>query len=114
MATSKKQPKKTSVPAAPPARSPENRENQLIELAYQVAEQRLRDGSASAQEVVHFLRMGTAKSRLEQQKLEMETELIKSKKELLEANKRSEEKYQQALDAFRLYNGQANFDDSDL
>ena len=105
---------KTSKKSAPPARSPENRENQLIEKAYQVVEQRLNDGTASAQEIVHFLRLGTAKANLEKQKLEAETHLIQAKQEVVESTKRSEEKYQEALDAFRLYNGQANADDKDI
>lgn len=102
---------KTSKTSAPPARSPENRENQLIEKAYQIVEQRLNDGTASAQEIVHFLRLGTAKATLEKQKLEAETKLIEAKQEIVESTKRSEEKYQEALDAFRLYNGQANADE---
>lgn len=114
MATKKKSVEKVKTPSSPPARNPENRENQLVELAYNLAEQRLRDGTASAQEVVHFLRMGAAKTQLEKKKLEIETELAMSKKELIESNKRSEEKYQQALDAFRIYNGQVKNDDVDV
>lgn len=113
MATQKKVVSK-SRNSSPPARSPENRENQLIEKAYQVVEQRLNDGTASAQEIVHFLRLGTAKANLEKQKLEAETKLIKVKQEVAESSKRSEEKYQEALDAFRLYNGQANSDEQEL
>lgn len=113
MATTREHHKKSSVMPVP-ARSPENRENQLIEKAYQVAEQRLNDGTASAQEIVHFLRLGTVKANLEKQKLEAETKLIAAKQEIVESSKRSEEKYQEAIDAFRLYNGQANLDDSDL
>lgn len=114
MASSKKQVEKNKIAQAPPARNPENRENQLVELAYSLAEQRLRDGTASAQEVVHFLRMGAAKTQLEKKKLEIETELAMSKKELIESNKKSEEKYQEALDAFRIYNGQAKFNDTNI
>jgi len=113
LGTAKKAPR-TSKPSAPPARSPENRENQLIEKAYQVVEQRLNNGTASAQEIVHFLRLGTAKANLEKQKLEAETELLHAKQEVMESSKRSEEKYQEALDAFRLYNGQANAEETDL
>lgn len=109
MATTRKQ-VKTSKNGAPPARIAENRENQLVEKAYKIAEQRLNDGTASAQEIVHFLRLGTAKAKLEKEKLEAETKLIQAKQEVVESTKRSEEKYQEAMDAFRLYNGQANND----
>lgn len=114
MATTRKEPKKNSVRTSPPARSVENRENQLIEKAYQVVEQRLNDGTASAQEIVHFLRLGTAKANLEKQKLEAETKLLCAKQDVMESSKRSEEKYQEALDAFRLYNGQNHVEDSEI
>lgn len=105
MGTVSKQPKSFRR-SAPPARDPENRENQLIELAYNLAEERLRDKTASAQEIVHFLKMGTAKAQLEKKKLEAETELLESKKEAVDSAKRSEATYQEAIDAFRSYSGQ--------
>lgn len=105
MGTNKKQ-GRTSQRSAPPARKLENRENQLIELAYDLAEERLIDKTASAQEIVHFLKMGTAKAQLEKQKLEAETALLSSKKDAVESAKRSEMKYEEAIAAFRDYSGQ--------
>jgi hypothetical protein len=90
---------------SPPARNPENRENQLIDLAYDLAEERLLDKTASAQEIVHFLKLGTARAQLEKKKLEAETLLLESKKEAVDSSKRSDAKYQEALAAFRVYNG---------
>ena len=92
--------------SGPPARNLENRENQLIEMAYSVAEERLINGTASAQEIVHFLKMGTAKAQLEKKKLEAETELLESKKDAVDSAKRSEETYQAAIEAFKNYSGQ--------
>lgn len=91
--------------SSPPARNIENRENQLIEKAYNLAEERLDNGTASAQEIVHFLKMGTAKAQLEKKKLEAETELLTSKKDAIDATKRSEEKYDEAMRAFQEYRG---------
>jgi hypothetical protein len=91
-----------------PARDLENRESQLIEMAYNLAEERLLNKTASAQEIVHFLRMGTAKSQLEKKKLEAETELLSSKKEAIDSSKRSDEMYQEAIDAFKMYGGQSD------
>lgn len=105
MGNNKKQ-GRTSQRSAPPARKLENRENQLIELAYDLAEERLIDKTASAQEIVHFLKMGTAKAQLEKQKLEAETALLSSKKDAVESAKRSEMKYEEAIAAFRDYSGQ--------
>lgn len=90
---------------SPPARNPENRENQLIDLAYELAERRLIEGTATSQEIVHFLRLGTAKSQLEKKKLETETKLLESKKEAIDSSKRSDEAYERALSAFRIYQG---------
>ena len=96
---------KTSRRSSPPARSLENRENQLIEKAYDVAEERLNNGTASAQEIVHFLKMGAARAQLEKEKLEAEVHLLESKKEIMDARKQSSEAYAEALAAFRSYNG---------
>ena len=88
------------------ARNPENRENQLINMAYDLAEERLRDKTASAQEIVHFLKMGAAKTQLEKRKLETEAELLQSKKDAVDSAKRTDERYKEAIDAFRSYSGQ--------
>lgn len=96
-----------------PARNLENRENQLIAKAYDLAEERLDNKTASAQEIVHFLKMGTAKAQLEKKKLEAETHLLESKKEVVDSAKRSNEAYEEALAAFRSYSGSEPPDDDD-
>ena len=97
--------------SAPPARSLENRENQLIEKAYNLAEERLDNKTASAQEIVHFLKMGTAKAQLEKKKLEAETALLDSKKEAVDSMKRSEATAEEAIKAFRSYQGSDDVDE---
>lgn len=87
------------------AMTPEARENQIIALAYDRAEERLRNGSASGQEIVYFLKQGAAKARLEQLKLEKEVELLKAKTEVLESGKVAEELYSKAIEAMRKYSG---------
>lgn len=99
---------------SPPARNPENRENQLIDMAYDLVEKRILEETASAQEIVHFLRLGTAKAQLEKKKLETETKLLESKKEAIDSNKRSDEAYERALSAFRLYQGVGQEEDDDF
>lgn len=44
-----------------PALTPEARENQMISLAVDLAEQQLRDGTASSQVITHFLKLGTTR-----------------------------------------------------
>lgn len=89
-----------------PALSPEARENQLISLAYDLAEERLSDKTASSQEVTHFLKLGSSKAQLEKEKLKQENALLLAKTESLESAKRVEELYDKALKAMKSYSGQ--------
>ena len=95
-------------PPLRPALTPEGRENQLIALAMDLAEQRLRDGTATSQEVTHFLRLGSPRNRLEEEKLKKEIELLEAKKSDLESREKVEELYSEAMKAFGIYSGQAN------
>jgi hypothetical protein len=94
-----------------PATTPEGRENQLIALATDLVEQRLRDGTASSQETTHFLKQSTAKARLEKEILELQKELIAAKTEALRSQKSSEELYEKALRAMGIYSGNGGSDD---
>ena len=92
-----------------PALSPENKEQQMISLAYDLVEQRLLDGTASSQETTHFLKLGT-------RKYQEEIDLLRAQKEKAEAQvmksaKRVEELYEDAIKAFRNYNGQDDDED---
>lgn len=97
--------KKADKPRPLPALDPESRENQLISLAVNLAEEKLRDGTASNQLIVHYLKLGSTKERLEKEKLEKENELLKAKTEALESAKRSEELYAEAIRAITRYSG---------
>lgn len=97
-----------------PAKSPEARENQLIALAYQRAEEQLLAGTASSQVITHFLKLGTMKSQLEKEKLEQENSLLRAKTEALESQKASEELYKKALNAMRVYSGAGGNYDEDV
>ena len=94
-----------------PALSPEARENQLISLAVDLVEERLANGTASAQEVVHFLRLGSTKARIEQDILKRQGELMEAKTEAIRSAKRVEELYENALNAMRIYSGNGGSDD---
>lgn len=95
------------------ALSPEARENQLIALATDRAEQQLRDGTASSQVIVHYLKMGSAKERAEREVLKNQIELLKAKTESLNGGRRSDEAYERVIQAMRGYRGMDE-DDSDL
>jgi len=95
----------------PPARTPEARENQLVQAAVDLAEKQLSDGTASAQVITHFLKLATTKERLEKEKLVNENQLLKAKTEVLQSAKRIEELYANALNAMRSYGGNKEEED---
>lgn len=99
--------------ARPPATTPEARENQMIALAVDLAEKQIRDGTASAQVVTHFLKLASSKERLEKDILEKQKELITAKTEAIQSSKRVEELYLNALNAMRSYTGQKRGTDDD-
>lgn len=90
----------------PPATTPEGRENQMISYAVDLAEKQLREGTASAQVISHYIKLGSSRERLEQERLTRENELLQAKAEAMASAKRVEELYSQALDAMRSYAGQ--------
>lgn len=103
-------PRRDAEPSVPrrvrPATTPEARENQLVSLAYDLAEQQLIDGTASAQVITSFLKLGSSRERLEQEKLSNENILLQAKKEAMDSQARIEEMYGAALNAMRSYAGQ--------
>lgn len=87
------------------ASTPEGRENEMIMLAYQEVERRIRDHTATSQELCHFLKMGSEKERLEREKLEVEMELQRVRADSIESGKHMEELYNNAIAAMKLYSG---------
>lgn len=92
-------------PVFEPAKTVEEREDQMIGLAVSLAEQQLRDGTASAQVITHFLKLGTTKANLEREKLERENELLRAKTDNLQSMKRMEDMYIDAMNAMKTYSG---------
>jgi len=72
-------------------------------LAHDLVEQRLRDGTASATETVHFLKLGSTRERLEQERLGAEVKLQLAKIESLGSQGRMEELTAKAISAMRSY-----------
>ena len=88
-----------------PATTPEDRENQMIAYAVDLAENQLRAGTASSQVITHFLKLGSTREQLEKTRIEQENLLIKAKIEALESSKNVAELYGEALKAMRTYSG---------
>lgn len=93
-----------------PALTPEARENQLIALAIDLVEQRMLRGTASSQEVTHFLKLGSPREKLERERLQKENELLQAKKDSLESSQRQEELFEKAINAMKKYSGNGGDD----
>lgn len=92
----------------PPARTPEEEENYMISIAVKAAEEQILSGKASSQLLTHYLKLATAKERLEKEKLETEIQLLRAKTEAIESSKQTEELYRKAIEAMAIYTGSAS------
>ena len=88
-----------------PAETPEARENQLIALAMDRAEERLRDGTASNQLICQFIKMGSSRERLEKDMAEEKMKLLEAQTAAIQSQKRVEELMEEALKAMKTYTG---------
>ena len=98
---------------SPPATTPEGRENQMISLAMDLAEKRMRAGTASAQEVTHFLKLGSVNARYEREILKSQKELMMAKTDQIRQAKKVDELYADAISAFKRYSGNQEMDEPD-
>lgn len=98
--------KKNSGSRRPPATTPEAREHQLIAKAVDLAERQLVDGTASAQVISHFLKLGSSREHLEQDMLKETIALKTAQRENMASAARVEELYSAAINAMRSYAGQ--------
>ena len=96
-----------------PALTPEAREQQLISLAVDLVEQRLIDGTASAQETTHFLKLASRKAKLEAERAELENELIKAKTQAIHDQADMKTLYKEAIAAMRRYSGHGSDSEND-
>ena len=94
-----------------PALTPEARENQLISLAVDLAEQQLRDGTASSQVITHYLKLGSTRERIEKEIMEKQKELISAKTESIQSAKKIEALYCDAIAAMKRYGGHGGDDE---
>uniref|UniRef100_A0AAU8GPJ0 Terminase small subunit n=1 Tax=Gordonia phage Petito TaxID=3158876 RepID=A0AAU8GPJ0_9CAUD len=106
MASRKKTEPDTSSARRRPATTPESRENQLIAAAVDLAEKQIREGTVSSQVLTHYLKLGSTREKLEQERLRNENHVLKAKAEAMASAKKVEELYGLALNAMRSYAGQ--------
>lgn len=100
-------------PRRRPATTREERERQVISKAVDLAERQIEEGVASAQVITHYLKLGSSREHLEQEKIRKESHLLDMKREVLESERRVESLFEEALKAFKGYSGQDTSQDDD-
>lgn len=94
-----------------PARTPEAREKQLINLAVDEIERRLRNGTASSQILTALLKLATTKAQLELEKLRSDISLQQAKEREIDEKASNSDLYAKALEAFKSYKGDETDDE---
>lgn len=94
-----------------PPLTPQAREDLMISLAMDQAQQQLIDGTASSQVITHFLKLATVKAELERERLEEENKLLRAKTKAIENAEETKALYENAIKAFRNYSGQGDPDE---
>lgn len=86
-----------------PASTPENREGQLINLAVNLAEQQLIDGTASAAVITHFLKLATTREKIELENLKRQGSMLEAKTTSITQAKENENIAKEAIEAMKSY-----------
>lgn len=86
-----------------PATTPELREQQLANLAVDLAEKQLREGTASSAVITHYLKVASKREILEREILQENAGLIKAKASSIKQAKEDEGLAAAALEAMKSY-----------
>lgn len=92
------------------ARTPEAREQQLINLSMDAAERLLAQEHPPAQLVIHYAKLASSLANLEMKKIEHEVELLKAKRLAIESGQSNNSLYEEVLQAMHLYKGKPTDD----
>jgi len=92
----------------------EAREKQMISLAVNLAEEQLKNGTASSQIITHYLKLGSTKEKIEQDLLKQQAELAKAKVENLKIMRNTEKLAEDAIKAMLTYRGSLNDSEADI
>ena len=97
-------------PKGRPAMSPENREKQLIDMAYSVVEKRLQEGTVTDSLLSQIFRMGSSREKLEKERLKAQNNLAQAKTKAIESTEQITALYEEAMKMLRTYSGQSEED----
>ena len=91
-----------------PPRTEEEAEKLAGGYAMDLAIKQLREGTASSQIIVHFLRINSQKEQAELEKTKREIDLLKAKKKAIESGEEQDKKYEEVIRAISAYAGKDN------
>lgn len=86
-------------------KSIKRRENELISMAYDLIEERLKNKTATAQEILYIVRTGSSQTKLEREVLEEQKKLVSAKANAVSSEQESKKVYAEVLDAIQRYKG---------
>ena len=88
-----------------PPRSEEEEQKLACGLAMDLAIKWMKEGTAPAQVVTHFLKVGSLKEQAELEKTRHEIELLQAKKKAIELDAEQDKKYEEVIKAISSYAG---------
>ena len=91
-----------------PVLDPVAREKQMVALAVDLAEKQLRDGTAAASTINHYLKIGSTREFIEREILEEQKKLIQAKAGSIESSRDAKELYENAIEAMKSYAGSSD------
>lgn len=89
--------------AALPARTPEQREKQIINYAVDLAEEQLRNGTASPLVITHYLKLATVEYQRKIERLQNENALLQARVREIDEASRRETDYKRVIEAMMNY-----------
>lgn len=84
----------------------EGREEDLIRAAYDEAERQIRAGTASPSIILHFVKQGSRREKLEQESIRGKMDLDRAKIRSIETDEKILEMYENAISAMASYRGE--------
>lgn len=94
-----------SRPVGPPATTVEERNNQLVSMAFDRIEQRILNNEASAQELIFFAKQGTEREALEIEGVRRRNAYLAAQEKQLGSQEEQKAMMAEAMAAFARYSG---------
>ena len=93
----------SSVKKMRPALTLEAEENEMIALAMDLTKKRMLEGTATSQEIVHFLKLGSTREKREQEMMEKKMTVMDAQVKEYESADDFRQMIEEAMNAFKGY-----------